>query len=141
MLHPALNPDLVLLVGRCLIASLFLQSGITKSLNTPVALDEIKSFGLPRSPLLLAPALLVQLLGGLGLLLGVLTFWCAGALLAFIVPTTLLAHGFWRYTGAERAHHFTGFFQNLTMSGGLVLLLTTGAGRWSLDASLLLTTR
>ncbi len=136
MIQPTLDMDAARLIARCLMASLFLQSAVTKSLNWGLALDEIRSFGLPRSRMLLLPALLVQFCGGLGVALGLLTFWSACALLAFMLPTTILAHGFWRYQGAERAHHFTGFFQNLTMSGGLVLLLATGAGRWSLDASI-----
>jgi putative oxidoreductase len=136
MLTPHLNIDVALLIGRCLLAALFLQSSITKSAAWQAALDEIESFGLPRKPMLLVPALAVQFLGGVGLTLGVLTFWSSAALLAFMVPTTLIAHGFWRYRGAERSHHLTGFFQNLTMSGGLVVLLATGAGRWSIDAML-----
>ncbi|MBL0869672.1 MAG: DoxX family protein [Phycisphaerales bacterium] len=134
---PDVNMDAALLIGRCLMASLFLQSAVTKSMNSVEALDEVKSFGLPRSRVVLLPALAVQWIGAAGLIAGALTFWCAAALLAFMIPTTFIAHGFWRYTGAARAHHVTGFFQNLTMSGGLVILMATGAGRWSVDGVLL----
>jgi len=134
---PHINPDVATLIGRGLLSALFVQSGLTKPLHWQEALDEIKSFGLPRSPLLLVPALGVQLLGGLGVALGLCTFWCSLALLMFMLPTTLIAHGFWRYRGEARAHHVTGFFQNLTMSGGLVILMAVGAGGLSLDAMLL----
>ena len=133
MYQPHLNYDIVLLAGRILLASLFLQSGVSKSLAWTAALDELRSFGLPRSPALLIPALAVQILGGLGVALGLLTFWAAAALIAFLVPTAFLAHGFWRYSGPDRAHHLTGFFQNLTMGGGLVILLASGGGAWSID--------
>ena len=126
--------DLTLLLGRLLVASLFVQSGLTKPLAWQAALDEIASFGMPRSAGVLAPAVAAQLVGGLGIALGLFTGWCALGLLAFMVPATFHIHGWWRYHGPQREHHFAGFFQNLTMSGGLVLLLATGPGRWSLDA-------
>lgn len=136
MLPAHVNADLVLLVGRVLLSALFVQSAVAKSRAWNAALDELASFGLPRSPALLAPALAVQWAGGLGVALGLMTFWAAAALIGFLLPTTFLAHGFWRYGQAERPHHVTGFFQNLTMCGGLVLLLAAGPGRWSLDAAM-----
>lgn len=135
---PEISMDAALLVGRCLMASLFLRSAVVKSLRPSEALDEVKSFGLPGSWAVLMPALAVQWIGAVGLLGGALTFWCAAGLLAFMIPTTLIAHGFWRYTGSARDHHVTGFFQNLTMSGGLVILMATGAGKWSVDGLLLM---
>ena len=133
---PHLNPDATLLFSRLLLSALFLQSGVSKSFAWNDALDELHSFGLPRSPALLLPALALQLLGGLALVLGLFTFWAGLALIAFLVPTTLLAHGFWRYAPPLRAHHVTGFFQNLTICGGLTLILHTGPGALSLDARL-----
>lgn len=136
MLQPHLNHDAIVLIGRVLLSSLFLQSAVSKSLAWSAALDEVQSFGLPRRAYLLVPALAVQYLGGVCIAIGVLTFWSATALIVFLLPTTFLAHGFWRYAGADRAHHVTGFFQNFTMIGGLVLLLTTGPGAWSIDSLL-----
>ncbi|MFZ4575130.1 MAG: DoxX family protein [Phycisphaerales bacterium] len=129
-----LNTDAVLLVGRLLVSALFIQSGVSKPLAWNAALDEIASFGMPRSTLLLAPAIAAQLIGGLGVAAGLFTIPCALVLLAFMVPATFYIHGFWRYSGEARKHHFNGLFQNLTVSGGLALLLITGPGAWSIDA-------
>lgn len=126
--------DGAFLIGRVLIAALFLQSALSKPFAWDAALDEIAAFGMPRSSMVLAPAVAAQLVGGLGLVSGLFTRCSAAILLAFLVPATFYIHGFYRYSGADYEHHLLGFFQNLTMSGGLVLLLATGPGRWSLDA-------
>lgn len=75
----------------------------------------------------------------LGVLAGAcvtLTAPCARLLIGFMLPVTFYVHGYWRYTAAARQHHLAGMFQNLTMSGGLVLLLATGPGVYSIDALL-----
>ncbi len=132
----ALNTDAVLLIGRLLVSALFIQSGVTKPFAWTAALNEIASFGMPRSTLLLGPAVAAQLAGGLGLAFGLFTVPCALMLLAFMVPATFYIHGYWRYAGESRQHHFNGLFQNLTESGGITLLLATGPGAWSVDALL-----
>ena len=132
-----LNSDAVILIGRLLVSVLFLQSGLTKPFAWQAALDEIASFGMPSSSLLLAPVIAAQLIGGIGLAAGLFTVPCALVLLAFMMPATFYIHGFWRYQGESRVHHFNGFFQNLTVAGGLVLQLATGPGAWSLDAILM----
>ena len=129
-----LNQDAVLLAGRMLVAALFVQSGVSKPLAWSDALDEISSYGMPRATALLAPAIAAQFIGGLGVAVGLFTIPCVLVLLTFMVPATFYIHGYWRYTGESRKHHFNGLFQNLTVSGGLVLLLATGPGAWSLDA-------
>lgn len=123
-----------LLVGRTLVAALFLQSGFTKPFAWQAALDEIAGFGMPRSAIVLGSAVALQLLGGIALVLGLFTRTSAFLLLAFMIPATFYVHGFYRYSGSEYEHHLVGFFQNLTISGGLVLLIASGPGRWSLDA-------
>lgn len=132
--HRRIGLNVATLVGRVLAAALFLLSAVSKPFAWEAALDEIASYGLPRAWWVLAPALALQLFGGLLLVLGLYTRLAAAALLAFMVPATFYIHGFYRYSGAEFDHHLLGFFQNLTMSSGLVLLLVTGPGRWSLDA-------
>lgn len=125
--------SVVLLVARMLLSAIFLQSSLTKPFAWEAALDEIASYGLPRSSLVLAPALIGQFLGGLGLVFGLFTRLSALGLIGFMVPATFYIHGFYRYHGAEFDHHLVGFFQNLTMSGGLVLIMLTGPGRFSVD--------
>ncbi|MBY0113231.1 MAG: DoxX family protein [Phycisphaerales bacterium] len=125
----------LLVVGRVLIASLFLQSAISKTLHWDAALAEIASYGLPGGALTLAPSLGVQFFGGLGLIVGWKFRWCAAILIAFLLPATFYIHGFYRYEGEAFDHHLLGFFQNLTMMGGLVFALVTGPGPLSIDGA------
>lgn len=124
----------LLLLGRALIASLFLQSAISKTLHWEAGLAEIASYGLPGGAWTLAPSLAVQFFGGLGLLLGFGFRWCVAALIGFLLPATFYIHGFYRYEGEAFDHHLLGFFQNLTMMGGLVFALAAGPGAISVDA-------
>lgn len=129
----AAGQSVVLLVSRVLLSAIFLQSSLTKPFAWEAALDEIAGYGLPRCAMVLVPALIGQFLGGLGLVFGLFTRLSALGLIGFMLPATFYIHGFYRYHGAEFNHHLVGFFQNLTMSGGLVLIMITGPGGFSVD--------
>ena len=81
-------------------------------------------------------SILFELVGGLMLLLGWYTRLGCLILMLYLLPVTLIFHGFWNYVGADRALQLTMFLKNLTIYGGLLLLGTYGPGRWSLDASI-----
>jgi len=50
---------------------------------------------------------------------------------AFVLGTALLGHAFWGMQGAERAANLTQFLKNVSIAGGLLLLVVTGAGRYA----------
>jgi len=54
-------------------------------------------------------------------------------LIAFIVLTFIFAHNFWTMEGAARAANQAHFYKNLSLIGGLLLLIAAGPGRYSLD--------
>jgi putative oxidoreductase len=61
-----------------------------------------------------------------------------GALLLFLflIPVTLTFHNFWTYSDPKEQHvNMLFFMHNLTLMGGLLLLMTTGPGPLSIDAS------
>ena len=54
--------------------------------------------------------------------------------IAFVIVAALAAHHFWTMTvPAERAGHFTNFWKDIAIIGGLVMLATMGGGRYSVD--------
>ena len=86
---------------------MFLYSGFTKLLDLPAGHAEVAGLGLPFPWIALAATLVVQIGGGLMVLVG----WQArlGALLlaAFTIVATLLAHDFWSLSGLERIRQLT----------------------------------
>jgi hypothetical protein len=51
----------------------------------------------------------------------------------------LIGHRFWKVTGTDRVESTDGFFKDLSIMGGFLLLYITGAGRYSVDALLRVT--
>ena len=57
----------------------------------------------------------------------------AFGLIAFTIVATLLAHGYWDMTGPARRTNEAAFWKNLAIIGGLMMLIASGAGRFSVD--------
>ncbi|SEL73653.1 putative oxidoreductase [Stigmatella aurantiaca] len=128
------NSKWVSLVGRVLLGSLFVISGLGKLGNWEQTAAHMASQGLPLANLLLAGAAAAELAGGLSLLLGYRTPWGALMLAAFLVPVSLTMHAFWAHTGEARQMHLIHFMKNLSLIGGLLAQAVAGPGALSLDA-------
>lgn len=122
-------------LARILISLIFIMSGIGKILDFSGALFALKQVGVYQgAEAYIAIALLIELIGGLLILLGWYTRIGCFLLMIFLLPTTLLFHAFWRVDGASAALQFSLFLKNLVIYGALILLQSYGPGRWSLDA-------
>lgn len=123
------------LLGRAMIAYLFVPAGFAKLSGLSGAMAYTASGGLPGW--FAVPALAVELLGGLAILVGWQTRWAALALAAFTVVAGVLYH----YVPAQAATdpmaamgQMINFSKNVAIAGGLLVLAGLGAGRISLDA-------
>jgi len=90
--------------------------------------------GMPLPELLLLPAIVLLLGGGIGLLLGWKARWAALALILFMIPATLYFHDFWNYPPQQLVNQFHHFFKNLAIIGALFMIAGMGAGSFSVDA-------
>jgi putative oxidoreductase len=115
-------------LGRLLIALLFLWDA-AMLIGAPKDSIAYVGSGLPFPEAAYAGAIAVQLIGGIGVLLGFKTRWAAALLALFCIATALFFHTNW--ADADTKIHF---FKNLAMAGGLLQLMASGGGRWSLDA-------
>lgn len=121
------------LVGRLLLAAIFLLSGIAKITDPVGTIAHMRSVGIPAADLLVWIAGVAEILGGASLLLGLLARIGALGLILFLIPTTLLFHAFWLYSGDEQLAQMVNFTKNLAILGGLWLVVAYGAGRYSFD--------
>lgn len=124
------------LVGRILIAAIFLVSGIAKLTDTTGTAAHMAAAGIPAAETLAVIAGLAEILGGAALALGFFGRLGALGLIVFMIPTTLLFHGFWMFEGAEQKMQMVNFMKNLAIIGGLVMVFAHGPGRHSVDAKL-----
>lgn len=120
-----------LLAGRAGLGIIFVLSAVGKLAAWSGTVTHAGSKGVP--PVLLAGAVALELLGGLSVLLGWKTRWGVAALLAFLVPVTVVFHGFWAYAGAEAQLQTIQFLKNVAIAGGLLALGTAGPGPISVE--------
>src|SRR4051795_10766399 len=83
------------LLGRILLAHIFLVSGAAKILDWSGTEAQMAGKGMPLVPALHIGALLCELGGGLALLVGYRARLAALALFLFLIPTTVIFHNFW----------------------------------------------
>ncbi len=113
----------VALIGRALLAYIFIVAGWGKLTAYSATVGYMESMGVPGA--LLPLTILVELGGGLALLLGFQARFAAFGLGVFSLITAFLFHG-----GAEDGINF---MKNFAMAGGLFFLMLHGAGKFSVD--------
>lgn len=79
------------------------------------------------TPLLLFIVGVLEIVGGLLLLLGVREKLGAAMLIVMLIPTTILFHQFWFVDGSQRDLQQMMFLKNLAILGGLLLVILFGA--------------
>jgi putative oxidoreductase len=120
------------LIGRILLGAIFLMSGLGKIADPQGTQQYMQAMGMTwATTLFYVGAIVLEVGGGLSLLLGYWTRAGAAALLLFMIPTTLLFH-----TNFADQNQMIHFLKNLAMCGGLLYVATYGAGPLSLDAYL-----
>ncbi|MCW5634202.1 MAG: DoxX family protein [Rubrivivax sp.] len=124
----------VVVAGRVLLALIFIVSGFGKLSGLQGTAGYIASAGLPAPTLLAVGAGLLELVGGLALVVGFQARWSALALAAFTVVATLLFHNYWAMPADQQFVQQLMFMKNLAIVGGLLFVFSLGAGPASVDA-------
>jgi len=115
-----------LLIGRVLLAHIFLLAGISKISAYSGTGAYMASMGVPAA--LLPAVIALEIVGGLALLVGWQTRWVAYALAAFTLVAALVFH----FSPGDQMQMIL-FMKNIAMVGGFVILAATGPGALSLD--------
>ena len=122
------NPT-VMLLGRILMCLLFVLGGWGKLFGAAATQAMFAKQGLPLVPAAWVLAVVIELGGGLAILLGWFTRPAAFVLAIWSVLTALVAHT----NLADRAQEIQ-FFKNMGLCGGFLYIAAFGAGAFSLDA-------
>lgn len=132
MLNSLQNP--LSLMGRVLLALLFIPAGFGKITGFAGTVGYIASKGVPLPELCAAIAVGVELGLGLLLLVGFQTRWAALGIAFFTFVISFIFHDYWAAPAAQMMMQQQAFFKNIAVVGGLLTVAAWGAGGWSVDA-------
>ena len=121
--------SIVVLVGRILLAAIFILAGFSKFADISGTAGYFAMYNLPAPSVLAVVSGLVEVVGGVAVLIGFQTRIAAFGLAVFCVLTALIAHMGW--ADLNQLIHFQ---KNLAMAGGFLVLGAYGAGALSVDA-------
>ena len=117
-----------LLAGRVLISAMYIMAGFSKLTAIGGTAQWFGSIGLPAPTLVAILVGLVELVGGIAVLVGFRTRIAAVVLAVFTVAATLIAH-----TDLADMNQLLFFQKNLAITGGFLVLAVFGPGAWSID--------
>ena len=124
----------LVIVGRVLLALMFVISGTGKLGNVSGTAGYIASAGLPAASLLAVATGLLEVIAGLALMVGFKARWAALALGLFTLLASVLFHAYWSAPPDQQFMQQLMFMKNLAVAGGMFFVAASGAGPASIDA-------
>ena len=121
------------LLGRLLIVALFLPAGLSKLTGFDGTVGYFASLGLPLATLAVVVAIIAEVLGGIALLVGFQTRIVAILLAIFTLAASITGHAFWAAPADAAFIQQLLFLKNIAVIGGLLVLASAGAGKFSID--------
>jgi putative oxidoreductase len=125
----ASNSSTTILLGRILLAAIFLLSGFGKLTAISGTAGYFGAMGLPVPTVTAIVVGLIELLGGIAILVGFQTRITSWVLAIFTIATALVAH-----TGWADQNQMIHFLKNVAITGGFLVLASSGPGAYSIDA-------
>lgn len=122
----------VALVGRCLIALIFIASGLRKTMAFTAVAEDMAKHHVPLPEAALIATILIEILCGGAVLVGYRTRLAAGILVAWLTIVTLVYHT--SLVVAQAEDQTIHLLKNLAILGGLLQLVAHGPGSLSVDA-------
>ncbi len=123
--------DWIALIGRVCLAAIFIILGATKISGFDGMVGYAASAGMPFPEIAIVLAIIIELGGGLMIALGWKTRWAAKALAVFLIVVTYFFH-----MNLADQGQMTMFLKNLSIFGGVLMLIAHGAGAYSIDAKM-----
>jgi putative oxidoreductase len=117
--------------ARIFLAVLFVVSGWMKLNGFEGTVGYVASNGLPVPQLFAALTILVELGGGILLILGLFSRLAAFIMAGFTLLTIVIVHHFWTMADAEMQMNQLMAMKNLAIAGGLLMVTAFGPGAWA----------
>ena len=114
------------LFARILISTLFLINGIFKITNYDGTVDWMEGYGVPG--ILIIPAIMIEILGPILIIVGYQTKITAAFLSLFCLLTAIIFHN-----DFSNQMQLTSFLKNIALAGGFLFLVINGSKKFSLD--------
>lgn len=118
----------MLFVARVLLSVLFIMAGLQKIGGFDGTVGYVASVGLPFPEVVVVLTIIIEVLGGLMILVGFKTYKAAMILGIFTILTAVFFHA--NFADPVQA---TQFLKNLAIAGGFFALAAAGAGAMCLD--------
>jgi len=115
-------------LGRLLMSVIFILAGFQKLTNPGGTAQYFAHVNIPLPDVTVWIVVIVELLGGLAILVGFKTRWVALILALFCLITGVAVH-----LAAGDQANMIHFLKNLAMAGGFLYVFAFGAGVWSID--------
>ena len=127
--------DEVILAARLLLATLCLIFGWRKLLDYSGTVSQmVHEEGLRMPVLATVVSMFMELPVAFAVAIGAFTRASAVLMALYSLGTALIGHRYWTVKGADYVDSMEGFFKDLSIMGGFLLLFITGAGKYSIDA-------
>jgi putative oxidoreductase len=134
-MSPSLQ-GLLSLIGRVLLCAIFLMSAVGQDIPKYNAITkDMANHGIPYPQYALGGAIAFLILGSFLVIVGLWARLGAFLLLVFLILASVFYHNFWDMTTFDEwQNQMIHFMKNLSMVGGMLVLIGIGPGPWSLDA-------
>ena len=126
--------DELIFTARLLLATLFLIFGWRKLRDYSGTVSQMVQVGFATPRLAAAVSMFMELPVAFAVAVGAFTRASAVLLAFYALGTAFAGHRYWTVKGADYVDSLDGFYKNLSIMGGLLLLSVTGAGKYSIDA-------
>lgn len=127
------NRDWLILLARILSMILYVSAGWQKMWGFAGTVGAMAAYGLPIPTVAAIVVVVIEFLVGIALVIGLWTRPLALLMAVYTLATAFIGHHYWTMTGAAYGANFVNFYKNVSITGGLLLLCVTGAGKYSID--------
>jgi putative oxidoreductase len=128
--------DTALLIGRLLMAALFLSAGIPKAMGGYIGFGKyLGNLGMPSPEIASMVGTAIEVLVPIAIILGVFHRTSAFLLIVFVIVATAFAHRYWEFPVEQMSNQRNHFFKNLAIIGGLLFYYVSGPGAFALGRS------